>query len=208
MGVFRNPNFIAEFTYRTKWNYYQLRMLQETDKVELDRIQNELDELKTEMKSRNYVLDDFYEITQLINSLVGLLVFPEQVGYDYISNNPEELDELFPTLAKCVNDSESFYCNYVYKDRKNYGKPEELSPKNVIRHMRNAVSHNRLGIYPVNGRLETGERIIKGITFKDYDELKEGKIVKKQMHFKLYVSVDDLEKLIMEICNQLLHESR
>ena len=74
--------------------------------------------------------------------------------------------------------------------------------------MRNAVSHNRLGIYPVNGRLETGERIIKGITFKDYDELKEGKIVKKQMHFKLYVSVDDLEKLIMEICNQLLRESR
>lgn len=31
MGAFKNPNFVAEFSYRTQWNYFTLRSLQETD---------------------------------------------------------------------------------------------------------------------------------------------------------------------------------
>ena len=196
MGAFRNPNFVAEFAYRTKWNYYQLRCLQEEDNAKRVLLQNTLDKLEAEMKEHEYCLEDFYEITQLINSTIGLLIFPEQNGYENISDDPTQLPIQFPTLAKCTIGDPEFYSNYEYKREK-----ESLSAKNILRHMRNAAAHNEIGIIPENGRLENGEEAIKKVRFHDFYR-------DKNYEFIMTVKVEDLEDLLMEICDVLLKESR
>jgi len=52
MSGFKNPNFVTEFAYRTKVNYYNLRLLQEDDKEESARINNSLEKVKEEMEEK------------------------------------------------------------------------------------------------------------------------------------------------------------
>lgn len=71
---------------------------------------------------------EVYEVTQLINSLLGLIVFPEQRFYNYIPEIP--LAEL---------EREGWRCPRV---RGNY--PQVANLRELARYMRNAIAHSNL----------------------------------------------------------------
>ena len=204
MGAFRNPNFMAEFAYRTKWNYYTMRTLQENDKIKQAEYERKLDTVKVDMRERGYIEEDFYEVTQLINSMIGLLIFPEQEGYEHLSKNENDLKGLFPTIYKCMHKEGAFYSNYVYLKGYMKGKPEKKNPQIILRHLRNAASHKQISIFPESGRLHDNSKVIKAVVFKDHYKTD----TYGYMEFSLRVPVNDLEPMLMEICDCIIKMTR
>lgn len=90
-----------------------------------------------------------YEITQLINSLLGLVVFVKEDGVVFNSI----------TLAEIKVENEITW-NYCHRDG---GRFEDKNFKNFLRHIRNAISHKNLTIKSNN------ENEIDSIVFKDKD---------------------------------------
>lgn len=201
MSGFKNPNFVIEFAYRTMINYYNLRLLQNNDSNETASIDASLEKIKRQMEKKGFVSNDFFEVTQLINSMIGLLVFPEQSYYRFLSTNIEDLEKEFPTLFKYVAGQQGTYRNTYYEDDK-YRFPEKANPQNLIRHLRNSASHRRISIFPINGRLCNGTNIIKAVTFKDSQKRRIP--LAKEEQFELTVDIKDLEQLLMEICNGII----
>lgn len=194
MGAFNNPNFVAEFAYRTKLNYYNLRYLQAEDNQEKNQIEDKINQLQSDMQKHSYYICDFYEVTQLLNSLIGLLVFPEQNWYRFISNDPDDLERMFPSLSHYVNNEKGgFESNYKEGDGE-----EKKSPRNILRHLRNAVSHEKIGIRPINGRID-GKRVIEQVEFKDS---------RGSEKFRIVFNVEDLEPILMEISDALISLTR
>lgn len=203
MGAFKNPNFVAEFSYRTQWNYFMLRSLQETDPEKTAYINKKIQKLEEKMRSTGYEIADFFEVTQLINSLIGLLVFPEQAGYEYISNTPTDLKDMLPLLYEYIENKPGRYTNTyreVIRSVPFSQSPDEYnSPRNILRHLRNAASHKEMGILPVNGEIVKGRQRIQEIVFKDKKARD-----RIEQHFELIIAVEDLEPLLLEIGDVLL----
>lgn len=81
-------------------------------------------------------------ITQLINSLLGLIVFVKD-DYDCVD------ESLYQSISNKINYWE-------------YGT-EQKNSKNLIRHLRNAIAHARIETHGTN-------KSIEDITFKDKDK--------------------------------------
>ncbi len=199
MGAFRNPNFIAEFAYRTKWNYYTMRSLQENNWEKQRDYEKKLADLEKEMIDEGFYIDDFYDVTQLINSMIGLLIFPEQAGYDSLSNKSIDLEKQFPLLYECISEEGAFYSNYRYLKGDNDGDLENKSPQIILKHLRNAASHQEIGILPENGRLQNGKKSIIAVVFRDQRMSKYG-----EMKFQLRIPVEKLEDLLIEISDCII----
>ena len=125
MGCLRDPNYVREFAYRTKLNFYRNMYLYGNNEEEYSQ---KIEALEKVMNDEGYVIEEYYEVTDLINSMIGLLIFPEQNLYDYLSDNEEDLRKFFPTMFSCIQNNE--YVN-TYASNKRY------SPKDIIRHIRN-----------------------------------------------------------------------
>lgn len=208
MSGFKNPNFVMEFAYRTMINYYNLRLLQDIDSFESASIDASLEKIKKEMKNKGFVSSDFFEVTQLINSMIGLLVFPEQSYYRLLSNKQEDLEKEYPTLFKYVVGNRGDYRNTYFEDDE-YSIPEKANPQNLIRHLRNSVAHRKISIFPVNGRLGDDTNIIKAVTFKDSRKrpikFSDGtRKLGQEENFELTVDVKDFEQFLMEICKGII----
>jgi hypothetical protein len=69
---------------------------------------------------------------------------------------------------------------------------EELNPKNLSRHFRNAIAHNNLEILPQDF---TGEGKVTGVVFKDnyYDE-----------RFRLELDLKEIRILLEAVCELIL----
>lgn len=187
MSCLENPNYIREFIYRTKLNYYRNMYLYGNEK---DKYIKLINELESQMKSEKYVVEEFYEVTALINSMIGMLIFPEQNLYKQISNKEDDLKRLFPTLYECTQ-----YAEYV----NTYGNN---SPREIIKHIRNACSHQRVLIYPMERK---DENKISKIILQDSCN-KAGHNNTK--NFSIEIPVELLEKVIMEICDYALSVSK
>ena len=121
-----------------------------------------------------------YEVTQLINSMIGLVTFPKEAFYEKalrkgngqyastylamlienIEKTPEEFDYENTYLHFCKR-------KYIYgQERSVYSKnkTERLTVLTFIRHFRNALSHEKLSVYPYS--LSPGDDI-KGFIFED-----------------------------------------
>ena len=101
-------NLVKDFVKRTKQNNLMLHKLQ--------------------IENPNL---EFYEVTQLINSLLGLLIFPQQEYLDRIPKTP--LDELAKSgwpIPKVVGD---------YPQVKNLNQ--------LVRYLRNAIAHFNIKFY-------------------------------------------------------------
>lgn len=94
-------------------------------------------------KTQEARYEELYEFTQLINSLLGLLVIPQQRENDRIDNNFVEAETLEHLRSSIERDD---YNRREFKD--------------IIRHMRNAVAHGSVQIVPNDGT-------ITGIIFTD-----------------------------------------
>ena len=115
--------------------------------------------------------NDKYEVTQLINSSVGLLIIPEQLRFRKLKD-----EMISPELLKEVR-----AC--IVKDT--YVEDQPIpSLQSIAKHMRNAVAHNKLSF---DNDSETNE--IKMIYFAD-------KRTKEQ--FELRMSVDLLRRFFFE----------
>ena len=186
MSAFKDFNFIKEFACRTQLNYYRLKLEQSASDTVIIDTQRKIDNVESLMKERNYHVTNFYEVTQLINSLIGLLVFPQQGYYDTLYNKENESCREMRTLYNYVKlgPQKGIYVNtYTENNRKIY---------NVLRHMRNATCHNRMGIYPesANGK------DITHVCFRDE---------KDNQYFELVIKVEDLESILIEISNFIIH---
>lgn len=217
MSMFQNVYFVNEFAYRTKLNYYYQKKRfakNEEDRKDADaKIKNILQA----MNRNGFAVEEYYEVTDLINSLVGLLVFPEQATYNLISSREVDMRYTFPHLWKCMQSAD--YVNTYENER-----GDKNSPQNIIRHLRNSLAHNRVMIVPIAATIGH-KRQITAITFKDesisYNNSRRKKITitsvkdlekvlirktnEKRQEFALTISVNDLEYVVMEICDYLIH---
>lgn len=120
---------VSDFAKRTRANLWTLRKIQSSDKnIEV------------------------YEVTQLINSMLGLLVFPEQKFFNRIPQTP---------LTELVNQGWP-----IPKVEGNYPQVDNL--RELVRYLRNAITHfnvefiadssgqiDGLRVWNINPRTET-----------------------------------------------------
>lgn len=143
-------DFVSDFAKRTKAN--------------LEYVQENVDSGKV------------YEVTQLINSLLGLLIFPQQKYYD-------KLPHIFPDyeiqilMEKCTST--------------NYKENKPKSFKNILRHLRNSIAHKRIGVEPY-GPVE-----IERIKFEDIDEY-------NNSSFIFEITVEELNVLLYNLCDFMI----
>jgi hypothetical protein len=145
---------IEDFARRTRSNLKALRQLQESG-VQV------------------------FEVTALINSMLGLLVFPQQ---SYIDQLPEvSLQE----LAAAGWPIPEIHGNY----------PQVKNLKQLVRHLRNAISHFNIEFEPDN----SGQ--IAGLSVWNTDQRS------KKVNWRVRLTVADLEAIAMQFVALLLNES-
>jgi hypothetical protein len=98
-------NLVRDFAIRTRKNLDALRAIQQSQSA-----------------------PEVYEVTQLINSMLGLLVFPQQRYVDRIPRVPlDELSEQGWPIPKVIGDY-----------------PQVANLHQLVRHLRNAIAHFNL----------------------------------------------------------------
>lgn len=204
MSCFKNPRFAKELAYRTMVNYYLLRdHTPRNDAV----LSPELQRVWGKMQAEGFEVTMKYEVTLALNSMLGLLILPQQEYYS------ETLSGCgfwkLPMHEMCM--SERSYKN-TYSEARD-------KPALVIKHMRNAVAHDRIMIIPESA----DNKDITHIRFRDAAYLCNGstrafsngrnldqQIAQKKRRggavyeFDLRIGVDRLEAVLMEIAEYLI----
>lgn len=176
-------SFEAEFAKRTLAN--------------LDFIEKEVDR-RHAMNIEDKDIHDVFEVTQLINSFVGMLILPKEKYYEKLGNKTVfKSDEANDILRYLENDPQKYFSTYKRKDSCGKWQTEELTPKNLARHFRNAVAHNRLTILPKDAR---GDGIITGVEF--LDESRHGE------SFRLELNLNEIRTLLIALCNTILNAAK
>lgn len=124
-----------------------------------------------------------YEVTQLVNSLVGLLILPKEKVFSDVCD-----ESVSKEILTQISDKVS-----ICKDRNE--KDEEKNLKNIIRHMRNGVCHFHLDFLGNNGKIEE-------IKIEDYYEDK--KTNRKLKTFAVELSIELLEKFILQFDSSMI----
>ncbi len=185
-------------------NYFNLRDF----KPDLSKPQSyELQHILRKMGDCGYETTQHYEVTLALNSIIGLLILPQQEYYSESQSSDNFFD--LPGLKHCICD----------KSYKNTYKESRRKPANVLKHMRNSVAHDKIMIIP-----ETADnKDITHIRFRDasYVEDKALKTFqnksdltiqidsKNQAGFTVYefdltIPVEKLEAILMEIAEFLV----
>lgn len=118
-----------------------------------------------------------YEVTQLINSMVGLLIIPQQKEFNRIDESyipGEMLDEL--------------------RKRSN---PSSVDFNTILRHMRNAVAHSRL-TFIGERQNDSGMMAISKVKFKDKNPRD------SKDFFEIELSVDELKDFLFEFTDSII----
>ena len=142
MSGYNMEYFISDFAMRTKINL----------------------EIINEKAESSFQSEKVYEVTQLINSFLGLVVLPNEKfkNWQEMKNSEmKEVEENIWKLLKTCADNNRYFNSYDDKESKNVQK--------FIDHIRNSVSHSgKLGLhfYPV---IEGGDSNITHIIFYDSD---------------------------------------
>lgn len=123
-----------------------------------------------------------YEVTALINSMVGFLILPKEALKGKITDTLIQKSTLLE-LQKRIR-------------MNTYSKPmPNDNLYQICRHMRNAVVHNRITFHAEDNVVAGSVAQIHSITFKDgYDAQK----------FEMTLEVDLLEKFLLEFADGIL----
>jgi hypothetical protein len=138
---------------------------------------------------------EVYEVTQLINSTLELLIFPQQEYVDRIPRTPlsQLRDEGWP----------------IPKVRPKFEQVSDLNE--LIRYLRNAVAHfNIRFLGDPDGNIDILEVWNERPIRDDRGKLKrdrEGNLM-QEVNWKATLSVDDLRRLTSRFVNLLLDESQ
>ncbi len=152
-------------------------------------------------------ITDAFEVTQLINSFVGLLIIPRQKCFKYMPD-----DIMFPMGSAAASLFERIsidkeICEDTYFEKKWNPKTEKwektnqrerITPKILALRLRNAVSHDHLKIQP----LSPGKNgVITGIEFSDRPTSDSSK---SREFFRLLLTVEETEILVKALAELLL----
>ncbi len=145
--------YVREYIDRTKWNYNFIKRV-----------------------------SDSFEVTQLINSMVGLLIIPRERYLDQITDNL--IDQgLLAKMIRCIQKDD-------YSDS---------TLKAIVKHMRNAVAHGRMEFHAEKPPLNGASLIIHSVIFRDQDDPK-----RPSKYFKMEVKVDLLEEFLFAFADGIL----
>lgn len=192
MGGFKDGKFVAEYACRTKLNYLMQKCSIEENELARNNIEKTIATLKDKMEKEGFIVSKYYEVTDLLNSMLGLLIFPEQNAYENTHTREEDTRKYLPTLYRIVNKEEN-YTNSYKRDAE-----KTKTPRTILTHMRNAAAHDRVMIKPVSKKTISGEHPIEAIEFRDQDTMN------PNWRCKLIIPVGDLEEVLFEICDYLL----
>lgn len=128
-------------------------------------------------------LNSTYDVTQLINSLVGLLIIPRDYGFKYIN------DDLLDPILK----------NAIFQKVVENSYPDGTTLKSVLTHMRNAVCHSRMKFHVDKAGAEAAAKDIKIIEFRD-SKKEDGRIYR----FHMEISVDLLREFIFAFSDAIV----
>lgn len=118
--------------------------------------------------------DGTYDATLLINCLLGLLILPKEALLDKIPATP--LDSL---------NEWGIQPNSIKNPRKcDYGHQHDLSLRQLVRRMRNAVAHFQVEPFPKKGD-------VVGFTFKDRNG------------FRAELTLSELKKFVVKLSEHL-----
>ena len=123
-----------------------------------------------------------YEVTELINSMVGFLILPKEALKGKITDTLIQESTLLE-VQKCIR-------------LNTYSKPmPNDNLDQICKHMRNAVAHNRITFHAEDNVVAGSVAQIHSITFKDgYGAQK----------FEMTLEVDFLEKFLLEFADGIL----
>lgn len=125
---------------------------------------------------------DAYEVTQLINSALGLLIVPEQRLYDEIEDNL-----LPPQLFKKIKNS-IIMNTYT----------ESTDLKTILKHIRNGLAHSKIEAYGTKPVMDGEAPVINGITISDCNN-------RTKDRFKITISIDLLRELLIEFSSAMVN---
>ena len=235
MNKFKNDlKFTTEFALRATMNYYQTykKVLQQQYDSgerfvefgyckksilnEIEKCDRQIQILHTKMDNMGYEECNFCMGTDLLVSLLGLIVLPYEdvkIGNDYeyyafgekkrgkflTASQKKDFDYL-PTLKKYVDKEKGEFENTYkfYSSKRGREYKEKNTPADIIHHMRNAISHEKLGVFPISS--QDTNRVITDIVFDD-DKISENSGEKMSFHLK--IQIEDIEDIVMEISNYL-----
>lgn len=159
-------------------------------------------------------ISDAFEVTQLINSFVGLLIIPRQKCFKYLPDNiafprGSDAEQLLKKIKSSPSICEDTYFKQIYNSSthkmEKTNEIEDITPKTLILRLRNAVAHDRLKIQPVS----PGKNgIITGIEFSDTAGSKKNNNLES---FRLLLTVKETEILVKALSELLLscyHKAR
>lgn len=92
-----------------------------------------------------------YEVTQLINSMVGLLIIPEQKQFKKIVDSLVETD-LWNQIVNCITVN-----TYT----------TSINLQQICRHLRNSIAHSSIDFEAIKPSIKTQPLIIHSISFTD-----------------------------------------
>ena len=92
-----------------------------------------------------------YEVTQLINSMIGFLIIPEQRQYKRITDNMID-DLLLQEMKQCIT---------IYS----YHNP--ICLQQICKHLRNAVAHSRISFEAQKSNISSEPLTINAVKFTD-----------------------------------------
>ena len=140
-----------------------------------------------------------YEVTQLINSLLGLIIIPYE-KFKNVRKKPNEAytnneSRVIEIIRACEKDKR-YFNNY----------PGKYNVFKIIGHLRNSVAHGGnegLHFYPIQ---EGGDTAITGIMFYDSEfevneKSRNPKMPEEVCEFCLSLHIDEIEELVECISN-------
>lgn len=176
MSNFKDDDYVKEFICRTQMNYFMIQKITGHNK------ETEISCLKEIMVANEFEYQKCYEVTQLINSFLGLLVFPKEQYFNSLSCKKNDFTHVL-TLKSLVNKTTNKDYINTYD--------ETICERNIVKHLRNAVCHNRLMIHS-SEYVRSAE--ITSIQFEDED-VRDG----HKGNFSLIINIGDLEKILLEL---------
>ena len=179
MAAFQNDShYVLELAYRTQLNMLQLQNIEYSKRLEENPNDQEttanillnrrkIREIQNEMAIREYTVLEYCNGTQLINSFLGLLVLPSAAYYQILKDNYRNISDYrthLPTLSHYTDnpDREIFYHECYTRS----GRKCNVNIFFVLSHLRNAISHDRISIFPMSNH---ANEEVTDVVFTDKD---------------------------------------
>ncbi len=138
-------------------------------------------------------IHDVFEVTQLINSFIGMIILPKETFYRKLGRFRRFLTPKAKLLLDDLSNNPRKYTSTYTYEHDGEQIREQLTPKSLSRHFRNAIAHNNLEILPQD---YTGEGKVTGFVFKDHNDYGE--------EFRLELTIDEIRILLEAECELIL----